>query len=126
VVKTETPDIVLRSIPVVQEFPDAFPEEILRTPSHRKVEFFIDLIPGSTSTSRAPYKMEPVELKEPKTQLDELLGKDYLRPSVSPCAAPVLFVKTDGALRLCLDYRELNKITVKNRYPLPRIDDLFD
>ncbi|KAL4032611.1 hypothetical protein IC575_005691 [Cucumis melo] len=71
--------------------------------------------------------MAPAELKELKVQLQELLDKGFIRPSVSPWGAPVLFVKKkDGSMRLCIDYRELNKVTVKNRYPLPRIEDLFD
>ena len=87
----------------------------------------IDVILGTTPISKAPYQMAPIELKELKVQLQELLDKGFIRPSYSPWGAPVLFVKKkDGTLRLCIDYRELNKITVKNKYPLPRIDDLFD
>ena len=77
--------------------------------------------------SRAPYRMAPMELKELKSQLQELLDKGFIRPSVSPWGAPVLFVKKkDGTLRMCIDYRQINKVTVKNKYPLPRIEDLFD
>ncbi|KAL9254895.1 Transposon Ty3-I Gag-Pol polyprotein-like protein [Drosera capensis] len=91
------------------------------------MDFCIELIHGATPISKAPYRMAPAELKELKTQLEELLEKGYIRPSVSPWGAPILFVnKKDGRMRLCIDYRELNKITIKNRYPLPRIDDLFD
>jgi len=95
-------------------------------PPPRKVEFCIDLIMGSPHL-RAPCRMGMVELKELKTQLDELLRKDYIRPSTSLWGAPILFMKKkEGTLGLCIDYRDLNKITVKNRYPLPRIDDSFD
>ena len=87
----------------------------------------IDLIPGSEPVSKAPYGMAPAELKELKVQLQELLDMGFIRLSYSPWGAPVLFVKKkEGTLRMCIDYRELNKLTVKNRYPLPRIDDLFD
>ncbi|GJT65769.1 putative reverse transcriptase domain-containing protein [Tanacetum coccineum] len=93
----------------------------------REVEFTIELIPGAQPISKAPYIMAPVELKELKDQLQELLERGFIRPSVSPWGAPVLFVKKkDGSMRLCIDYRELNRITVRNKYPLPRIDDLFD
>ncbi|RVX16738.1 Retrovirus-related Pol polyprotein from transposon 17.6 [Vitis vinifera] len=96
-------------------------------PPEREVEFTIDLVPGTGPMSKAPYRMAPVELKELKVQLQELLDKGFIRPSVSPWGAPVLFVKKkDGSMRLCIDYRELNKVTVRNKYPLPRIDDLFD
>ena len=77
--------------------------------------------------SRAPYRMAPTELKELKSQLQELLDKGFIRPSVSPWGAPVLFVKKkDDTLRMCIDYRQINKVTVKNMYPLPRVEDLFD
>ncbi|KAF5785586.1 putative nucleotidyltransferase, Ribonuclease H [Helianthus annuus] len=96
-------------------------------PPDREVEFTIDLIPGAEPISKAPYRMAPLELKELKEQLQELLELGFIRPSVSPWGTPVLFVKKkDGSMRLCIDYRELNKITIRNRYPLPRIDDLFD
>ncbi|GKV15260.1 hypothetical protein SLEP1_g26056 [Rubroshorea leprosula] len=117
----------LEDIPMVREFPDVFPEDLPGLPPDREVEFAIDLVPGTGPVSKAPYRMAPAELKELKVQLKELLEKRFIRPSVSPWGAPVLFVKKkDGSLRLCIDYRELNKVTVKNRYPLPRIDDLFD
>ncbi|GJR96413.1 putative nucleotidyltransferase, ribonuclease H [Tanacetum coccineum] len=91
------------------------------------IEFGIELIPGAEPISKAPYRMAPVELKELKEQLQEMLENGFIRPSVSPWGAPVLFVKKkDGSMRLCIDYRELNRITIRNRYPLPRIDDLFD
>nr|GFA43756.1 retrotransposon protein, putative, Ty3-gypsy subclass [Tanacetum cinerariifolium] len=113
--------------PIVSEFPDVFPDELPGIPPVRKVEFSIKLIPGAEPISKAPYRMAPIELKELKDQLQELLERGFIRPSVSPWGAPVLFVKKkDGSMRLCIDYRELNKITIRNRYPLPRIDNLFD
>ncbi|KAA0046085.1 pol protein [Cucumis melo var. makuwa] len=127
VVDTREVDVSLSSEPVVRDYPDVFPEELPGLPPHREVEFAIELEPGTVPISRAPYRMAPAELKELKVQLQELLDKGFIRPSVSPWGAPVLFVKKkDGSMRLCIDYRELNKVTVKNRYPLPRIDDLFD
>ncbi|GKV11419.1 hypothetical protein SLEP1_g22680 [Rubroshorea leprosula] len=117
----------LEDIPVVREFPDVFSEDLPGLPPDRKVEFAIDLVPGTGPISKAPYRMAPAELKELKVQLEELLEKGFIRPSVSPWGALVLFVKKkDGSMRLCIDYQELNKVTVKNRYPLTRIDDLFD
>ncbi|GKV11068.1 hypothetical protein SLEP1_g22354 [Rubroshorea leprosula] len=117
----------LEDIPVVHEFPDVFPEDLSGLPPDREVEFAIDLVPGTGPVSKEPYHMAPAELKELKVQLEELLEKGFIRPNVSPWGAPVLFVKKkDGSMRLCIDYRKLNKVTVKNRYPLPRIDDLFD
>jgi hypothetical protein len=96
-------------------------------PPDREIEFSIDLLLGSSLISKALYRMAPVELKELKEQLQELLDKGFIRPSVSPWGAPVLFVKKkDGSMRLCIDYREINRVTVWNKYPLPRIDDLFD
>ncbi|KAL0537620.1 hypothetical protein IC582_026603 [Cucumis melo] len=127
VVDTREVDVSLSSEPVVRDYPDVFPEELPGLPPHREVEFAIELEPGTVPISRAPYRMAPAELKELKVQLQELLDKGFIRPSVSPWGAPVLFVKKkDGSMRVCTDYRELNKVTVKNRYPLPRIDDLFD
>ncbi|KAL0549259.1 hypothetical protein IC582_013740 [Cucumis melo] len=127
VVDTREADVSLSSEPVVRDYPDVFPEELPGLPPHREVEFAIELESGTVPISRAPYRMAPAELKELKVQLQELLDKGFIRPSVSPWGAPVLFVKKkDGSMRLCIDYRELNKVTVKNRYPLPRIDDLFD
>ncbi|GJT68552.1 putative reverse transcriptase domain-containing protein [Tanacetum coccineum] len=96
-------------------------------PPARPVEFQIDLIPGAAPVARAPYRLAPSEMKELSEQLQELSDKGFIRPSSSPWGAPVLFVKKkDGSFRMCIDYRELNKLIVKNRYPLPRIDDLFD
>ena len=127
VVDVSKPEPDLSQIPVVCEYSDVFPDEIPGMPPHRVIDFCIDLAPGAAPISKAPYRMAPAELKELKSQLEELLNKGYIRPSVSPWGAPVLFVrKKDGSMRLCIDYRELNKVTIKNRYPLPRIDDLFD
>ncbi|KAL5560311.1 hypothetical protein UlMin_036522 [Ulmus minor] len=106
---------------------DVFPEELPGIPPEREISFEIELLPGSAPVSKAPYRMAPAELKELQIQLQELLDKGFIRPSYSPWGAPVLFVKKkDGTLRMCIDYRELNKLTIKNKYPLPRIDDLFD
>nr|CAD1830168.1 unnamed protein product [Ananas comosus var. bracteatus] len=117
----------IEDIPVVREFGDVFPAELPGIPPDREIEFVVDLVPGTTPISKAPYRMAPAELKELRAQLPDLLDKGFVRPSVSPWGAPVLFVKKkDGSLRLCVDYRELNKVTIKNKYPLPRIDDLFD
>ena len=91
------------------------------------MDFTIELVPGAVPSSKAPYRMNILELNELKSQLKELIDKKYIPPSVSPWGAPVIFVKKkDGTMRLCIDYRQLNKMTIKNRYPLPRIDDLFD
>ncbi|KAL2236228.1 UNVERIFIED_CONTAM: Transposon Tf2-12 polyprotein [Sesamum indicum] len=96
-------------------------------PPHREVDFAIETLPGVAPISIAPYRMAPVELHELKKQIEELLGKGFIRPSTSPWGAPVLFVKKkDGSMRLCVDYRQLNRVIVKNKYPLPRIDDLLD
>ena len=112
---------------VVEEFPDVFPEEFLRLLLDREIEFCIDLIPGVQPVSVPPYRMAPVELVELRKQLDELLEKGFIRCSTSPWGALVLFAKTaDGSLRICVDYRKLNQMTIKNKYSLPRIDDLFD
>ncbi|GJS09559.1 putative reverse transcriptase domain-containing protein [Tanacetum coccineum] len=95
--------------------------------SRLKVISCIKALPGAAPVARAPYRLAPSEMKELSIQLQELLEKGFIRPSSSPWGAPVLFVKKkDGSFRMCIDYRELNKLTVKNRYPLPRIDDLFD
>ncbi|KAJ0715767.1 putative nucleotidyltransferase, Ribonuclease H [Helianthus annuus] len=117
----------LEDFPVVRDYPEVFPEELPGLPPHRQVEFQTELAPGAAPIARAPYRLAPSELEELSTQLQELLDKGFIRPSSSPWGAPVLFVKKkDGTFRMCIDYRELNKVTVKNRYPLPRIDDLFD
>ena len=120
-------EVELEDIPVVRDFGDVFPEDLPGLPPERDIEFAIDLIPGTAPISLPPYRMAPAELKELKAQLQELVDKGFVRPSVSPWGAPVLFVKKkDGSLRLCIDYRQLNKVTIRNKYPLPRIDDLFD
>ena len=117
----------IKEIPVVRNFPDVFPSELPGLPPDREIEFSIDLTPGTAPISKSLYRMSPAELKELKRQIKELEEKQFIRPSMSPWGAPVLFVKKkDGSWRLCVDYRELNKVTIKNRYPLPRIDDLFD
>ncbi|GAU48050.1 hypothetical protein TSUD_404850 [Trifolium subterraneum] len=117
----------LEGITVVREFSDVFPEDIFDLPPEREVEFGIDLVPGTSPISMAPYRMSASELNELKMQLEELLEKKFIRPSVSPWGAPVLLVKKkEGSMRLCIDYRQLNKVTIKNKYPLPRIDDLMD
>ncbi|GJV13126.1 hypothetical protein Tco_1354667 [Tanacetum coccineum] len=117
----------LEDVPIVWDFPDVFLEDLPGLPLTRKVEFQIDLIPGATPVARAPYRLAPSEMKELSEQLKELSDKGFIRPSSSPWGAPVLFVKKkDGSFRMSIDYQELNKLTVKNRYPLPRIDDLFD
>ena len=119
--------IELKNILVVKDFPNVFPEELPGIPPVREINLSIEILPGTAPTSRAPYKMAPTELKELKIQLQELLDKGFIRPSVSPWGASVLFVKKkDGTLRMCIDYRQINKMTVKNKYPLPRIEDLFD
>ena len=120
-------DLKLEDIPIVRDYPDVFPGDLPGLPLEREVEFTIDLAPGTAPISKAPYRMAPLELKELKIQCQELLDKGFIRPSISPWGAPVLFVKkNDGSMRLCIDYRDLNKVTVRNKYPLPRIDDLFD
>ncbi|WVZ80710.1 hypothetical protein U9M48_028167 [Paspalum notatum var. saurae] len=118
----------IKKIPVVCEFPDVFPEELPGLPPDRDVEFRIELVPGTAPISRRPYRMAPDELKELKTQLQEQLDKGFIRPSSSPWGCPALFVekKDQGGKRLCVDYRLLNAVTVKNKYPLPHIDILFD
>nr|GFB99879.1 putative reverse transcriptase domain-containing protein [Tanacetum cinerariifolium] len=101
-------------------------EELPGLPPVRQAEFQIDLIPRAALVARAPYRLAPSEMKELSNQLQELANRGFIRPSTSPWGAPVLFIKKkDGSFRMCIDYRELNKFNVKNRYPLPRIDDLF-
>jgi hypothetical protein len=117
----------LQEIPVVREFADVFPDELPGMPPDKDVEFVIELQPGTTPISKRPYHMPPKELAELKTQLQELLDKGCIRPSSSPWGCPTLFVKKkDSSLRLCVDYRPLNAVTIKNKYPLPCIDVLFD
>ncbi|KAI3754565.1 hypothetical protein L1987_54351 [Smallanthus sonchifolius] len=114
-------------IPIVRDFMEVFPKDLPGLPPHGQVEFQIDLAPGAAPIARVPYRLAPSELQELSTHLQELLDKGFIRPSSSPWGAPVLFVKKkDGTFRMCIDYCELNKFTIKNRYPFPRIDDLFD
>ncbi|KAI3824362.1 hypothetical protein L1987_05820 [Smallanthus sonchifolius] len=114
-------------IPIVRDYPKVFPEDLPCRPPRRQVKFQIDLAPGVAPIARAPYRLAPSILQELSTQLQELLDKGFIRTSSSPWRAPVLFVKKkDGTFRICIGYHELNKVTIKNHYPLPRTDDLFD
>ena len=122
---SETPS--LESVLVVNKYSDVFPEDLLGIPPKREIDFNIDLLPDTQPIFIPPYRMTPVELRELKEQLKDLLDKEFIRRSVSPWGALVLFVrKKDGSLRMYINYCQLNKVTVKNKYPLPRIDDLFD
>jgi hypothetical protein len=115
------------NIRAVKDFPDVFPKELPGMPPDREVEFVIDLLPGTAPISKRSYMMSVEELKELKKQLMELQEAGYIRSSSSTWGAPVLFVqKKDGSQRMCVDYRSLNDVTVKNKYPLPLIEDLFD
>ncbi|GKF59572.1 hypothetical protein Tco_0176358, partial [Tanacetum coccineum] len=117
----------LEDVPIVRDFLEVFLEDLSGIPRARQVEFQIDLVPGAALVARAPYRLAQSEMKELAEQLQELSDKGFIRPSSSPWGAPVLFVKKkDGSFRMCIDYHELNKLTVKNRYLLLRIDDLFD
>ncbi|WMV09562.1 hypothetical protein MTR67_002947 [Solanum verrucosum] len=119
--------LTISEVPVVNEFPEVFPDDLPGVPPKREINFGIDLLPDTEPIFIPPYRMAPAELKELKEQLKDLLDKDFIKPSISPCCAPVLFVKKrDGSLKMCIDYRQLNKVTIKNKYPIPRIDDLFD
>jgi hypothetical protein len=114
-------------VPVVNEFPDVFPEELPGMPLDWDIEFVIELKPGTTPIYKSPYRMATLELAELKEHIKKLVEKGFIHPSSSPWGAPVIFVlKKDGTQRLCMDYRALNEVTIKNKYPLPRIDDLFD
>src|SRR3954471_10339098 len=118
---------IIEELKVVCDFPKVFPDEIPDVLPEREVEFSIELVPDTRPVSMAPYRMSASELSELKKKLEELLEKRFVRPSVSPWGAPVLLVKKkDGSMRLCIDYRQLNKVTIKKKYPLPRIDDLMD
>ncbi|GJV50385.1 putative reverse transcriptase domain-containing protein [Tanacetum coccineum] len=124
-VKVDEPK--MSDISVVRDFVEVFPEDLSGLPPQRQVEFRIDLIPRATPVAKSPYRLAPSEMQELFVQFQELQDKGFIRPSHSSWGAPVLFVKKkDGALRMCIDYKELNKLTIKNRYPFPRIDDLFD
>jgi hypothetical protein len=111
----------------VCEYPDVFPEELPGMPPDRDIEFSIELLPGTAPISKRPYRLDAKDLVEVKKQIEELLEKGFIRPSSSSWGAPVLFVsKKDGSRRMCVDYRSLNEVTIKNKYPLLRIEDLFD
>jgi hypothetical protein len=117
----------LDQVPVVCEYPDVFPEELPGMPPDRDIEFVIELIPGTAPIAQRPYRMNPQELEELKKQLTDMLSKGLIRPSASPWGSRVLFVdKRDGTVWLCVDYRKLNEVTIKNKYPLSKIEDLFD
>jgi hypothetical protein len=119
--------IKLKDIPIVCEYPYVFPDDLPGMPPDRDIEFIIELQPGIAPISKRPYRMPPIELAELKIQLQDLLDKGFIRPSASPWGCPALFVKKkDNSLRLCVDYCPLNAVTIKNKYPLPRIDILFD
>jgi hypothetical protein len=118
--------IKLKDIPIVCEYPDVFPNDLSGMPPDWDIEFVIELQPGTAPISKRPYRMPPNELAELKIQLQDLLDKGYIRPSASPWGCPALFVKKDNSLRLCVDYRPLNAVTIKNKYPLPCIDIQFD
>ncbi|WVZ72024.1 hypothetical protein U9M48_020544 [Paspalum notatum var. saurae] len=121
-----TKPLKIEEIPVVRNYPDVFPDELPGMPPKREVEFRIDLIPGTRPVSIAPYRLSRPFQEELRKQLDDLLSKKLIRRSVSPWRAPVLFTKKDGSWRMCIDYRGLNAVTIKNKYPLPRIDELFE
>jgi hypothetical protein len=120
-------ELKLENIHVVREFPDVFPADLLGMPPERAIEFKIELQPGTAPIAKAPYMMSPVEMKELKNQLQGFLDKGYIRPSTSPWGSSALFVeKKDKELCLCVDYQLLNAVTMKKKYPLPRIDIMFD
>ena len=126
-IESANSEMQLAKVPMVNEFFDVFPEDLPGLPPDREIEFEIELAPGTEPISIAPYRMAPAELKELKVKMEELLNKGFVKTGTSPWGAPVLLVKKkDGSLRLCINYRQLNKVTVRNQYPLPRIDDLFD
>ena len=127
VLETGKEGTLVDEIPVVREFLDVFPDDIAGLPPDREVKFTINLVSGTEPISIPPYRMAPAELRELKAQLEELLSKGFIRPSISPWGAPVIFVKKKyGSLQLCIYYRQLNRVTIRNQYPLPRIDELFD
>ena len=127
VVDTRSNEARLEGVPVVRDFLDVFPDDLPGLPPEREIDFPIDLVPGTAPISLPPYRITPVELKELKARLQELVDGGFIRPSISPWGASMLFVKKkDGTWRLCIDYRQLNKVTIRNKYPLPRIDELFD
>src|SRR3954471_16987960 len=119
--------VILEEVPIVKEYPNVFLEELPGMPPDRDIEFLIDFMPGTGPIAKRPYKMDVDELKELMKQLREQLDKGFIQPSASSWGAPVLFVeKKDKTKRLVVDYRSLNEVTIKNKYPLPNINDLFD
>nr|GEX83870.1 putative reverse transcriptase domain-containing protein [Tanacetum cinerariifolium] len=127
VMENKTKEKRLKDVPVIHDFPEVFPEKFPGLPPPRQVEFRINLVPGAAHVSRIPYRLAPSEMRELPVQLQELLEKGFIRLSSSSWGAPVLFVKKkDGSFRMYIDYHKLNKLTVNNRYPLLRINDLFD
>ncbi|GKD42454.1 hypothetical protein Tco_1267099 [Tanacetum coccineum] len=117
----------LKDVPTVRDFSEVFPEDLPGLPPTRQVEFQINLVPSSAPIARSPYRLAPSEMQELSTQLQELSNKGFIRPSSSPWGDLVLFVKKkDGSFRMCINYRELNNLIIKNRCPLLRIHDLFD
>jgi hypothetical protein len=120
-------ELKLEDIHIVREFSDVFPNDLPGKPPERAIEFKIELQPSTAPIAKTPYKMSPMEMKELKIQLQGLIDTGYIRPSTSPWGCSAIFVeKKDKELRLCVDYRPLNTGTIKNKYPLPRIDILFD
>ncbi|KAL0420462.1 UNVERIFIED_CONTAM: Transposon Ty3-G Gag-Pol polyprotein [Sesamum latifolium] len=127
VLDVEKVNPMLEEILVARDFPEVFPVDLLGLPLHRKVDFTIETLSGVALISIAPYRMTPMKLQELKKQIEELLEKGFIRPSTLSWGALVLFVKKkNGSMRLCVNYSQLNRVTVKNKYPLPRIDDLLD
>ena len=127
VVDTSTSKVTLKNVLIVQKFSNVFPEDLSELTPDQELEFGIELWPGSTLIFIPSYRIASAELKELKTQLQDLVDKGFIRQSVSPWGASILLVKKkDGTMRLCIDYRQLNKVMIKNKYPFPRIDDLVD
>ena len=113
-------EVTVEMVSMASEYLDVFPEELPGLSRMREVEFGIDVVPGTAPISKPTYRMAPVEMEELKKQIEELQQKGFIRLSISPWGAPILFIKKkDGSLRLCIDYRELNRATIKNKYPLP-------
>ncbi|XP_071922618.1 uncharacterized protein [Coffea arabica] len=126
-INTPIDKLKVEDVHVVKEYPDVFPDELVVLPPKREIEFKIDLLLGTSPISKIPYRMAPAEFKELKLQLQDLLERVFIQESGFLWGAPVLFVKKkDGSLRICIDYRGLNNVTIKNKYPLPHIDELFD
>lgn len=125
VVDTHAPQTEPSKMPIFYEYFDVLLEKLSGFPLKREIKFIIEMTSETTLISQTPYRMTPSELKDLKNQLEKLVEKGYIRPSTSPCVAPVLFVKKDGSMKLCIDYQQLNKVTINNKYPLPPIEDLF-